>query len=110
MHKFIRRLGMPLFRVLLSTVIFMLAATGTAYSDVLKLEGANEASVVIMDNRPSRGMTQAQVLDLYGEPAIRNAPVGQPPISIWNYGDFSVFFEKNIVLHTVNHTKPKTAE
>jgi outer membrane protein assembly factor BamE (lipoprotein component of BamABCDE complex) len=101
---------MPLFRVLLSTVIVMLAATGTAYSDVLKLEGDNEASVVIMDNRPTRGMTQTQVLDLFGEPVMRNDPVGQPPISIWNYNNFSVYFENNIVLHTVNHSKPKQSK
>ena len=98
---------MPLFRVILSSVIVSLAATGAVYADVLKLEGDPGASVVIMDNRPTRGMTQSQVLELYGEPVMRNAPVGQPPISIWNYDNFSVFFEKNIVLHTVNHTTPK---
>jgi hypothetical protein len=98
---------MPMFRVLFSTALVILAFTGTAYADVLKLEGTDEATVVIMDNRPSRGMTQEQVLELFGEPVLRNAPVGQPPISIWNYGDFSVFFENNYVLHTVNHTTPK---
>jgi len=98
---------MPLLRVLSSTAIVALALTSTAYADVLKLENSNEATVVIMDNRPARGMTQGQVLELYGEPALKNAPVGQPPISIWNYSNFSVFFEHNHVIHTVNHSAKK---
>jgi hypothetical protein len=99
---------MPLLRVLSSTAIVALALTNAATADVLKLENSNEATVVIMDNRPARGMTQGQVLELYGEPTLRNAPVGQPPISTWNYSNFSVFFEYDHVIHTVNHSAKRS--
>lgn len=95
---------MPMFRILSSTIIATLALSGVVSADIIKLEGNPDASVIVMDNRPSRGMTQTQVLELYGEPVARNAPVGEPPISSWNYDGFSVFFEHNYVLHTVNHT------
>ncbi|MFP1682968.1 hypothetical protein ACLD0W_10670 [Alloalcanivorax sp. C16-1] len=53
------------------------------------------------DDGPSRGMSQAQVLQHYGEPQSRRAPVGQPPISRWYYPGFTVYFENDKVLHSV---------
>jgi hypothetical protein len=74
-----------------------------SYADILKMENT-EATVVEVDNRPARGMNQEQVVDLYGEPMARVGAVGEPPISSWNYSNFTVFFEGNYVIHTVNHT------
>lgn len=57
------------------------------------------------------GLTQAQVIARYGEPERRHAPVpptGEhptPPIIRWDYADFSIFFEKRIALHRVDHGK-----
>ena len=95
---------MSTYRKLLPLATLLIVFSMPAIADVLKMEGG-EASVVIMDNRPSRGMTQSQVMELYGEPALKNPPVGEPPISSWDYTAFSVFFEGNYVLHTVNHTQ-----
>jgi hypothetical protein len=74
-----------------------------SYADILKMENT-EPTVVEMDNRPSRGMSQDQVMDLFGEPAAQTAAIGEPPISSWNYSGFTVFFEHQRVIHTVNHT------
>lgn len=57
-------------------------------------------------NLPSNGMTMAQVLRAYGEPAKRHAPVGggtplRPPITRWDYDNFRVYFEKRHVIHSV---------
>jgi hypothetical protein len=84
-------------------IIGLFLIAGTGYADILKMENT-EPTVVEMDNRPARGMSQEQVIDLYGEPMARTDAVGEPPISSWNYTGFTVFFEHQYVIHTVNHT------
>jgi hypothetical protein len=46
-------------------------------------------------------MTMDGVLKQYGEPKQRSGPVGDPPISTWDYGDFVVYFENQYVIHAV---------
>jgi len=52
-------------------------------------------------SRPMRGTTQAQVEAKYGSPVSKKAPVGDPPISRWEYQDFTVYFEYDRVIHAV---------
>lgn len=52
---------------------------------------------------PGRGMSMDQVESLFGAPTDRVERVGQPPISRWIYGNFTVYFEDDIVLHAVTH-------
>ncbi len=59
--------------------------------------------------RPKRGMRMTQVEQKFGAPATRHPAVGLPPITRWDYPDFSVFFEHDIVLHSVvpgDHAAP----
>jgi hypothetical protein len=100
---------MSIYKKLVALLVLCLVLSSVAMADILKIEGG-DAAVVIMDNRPNRGMNQLQVLELYGEPALRNAAVGQPPISSWDYNSFSVFFEGEYVLHTVNHESRESAQ
>ena len=51
--------------------------------------------------RPTRGMSRDTVLSRFGEPISMAAPVGEPPISRWEYGRFVVVFEHDTVLHSV---------
>jgi hypothetical protein len=51
--------------------------------------------------RPSRGMSMEAVEQKFGAPATRHNAVGSPPITRWDYPGFSVFFENNLVLHSV---------
>ncbi|MFN2382097.1 MAG: hypothetical protein ABR561_06040 [Guyparkeria sp.] len=57
------------------------------------------------------GLTQTQVVARFGEPEHRHAPVpatGEhptPPITRWDYAEFSIFFEKRTALHRVEHGK-----
>jgi hypothetical protein len=51
--------------------------------------------------RPAPGMKMDIVEKRFGEPVERHAAVGAPPISRWDYAGFSVFFEKDRVIHTV---------
>ncbi|HKL61952.1 MAG TPA: hypothetical protein VJ883_01195 [Woeseiaceae bacterium] len=52
-------------------------------------------------DRPSRGMTMQKVQADWGQPAMRRAPVGEPPITRWEYPEFVVYFEHNRVIHAV---------
>jgi len=71
---------------------------GTASADTLQMEGATAGS---NDGRPTRGMTQASVQSKYGSPASVKAPVGDPPITRWEYTGFVVYFEHDKVIHAV---------
>lgn len=58
---------------------------------------------------PNRGMSMNSVKAQYGQPySVRQSagPVKKqwPRITVWNYGGFSVYFERSTVLHTVVHT------
>ncbi len=52
-------------------------------------------------SRPMRGTTQAQVESKFGSPVNKKAAVGDPPISSWDYQDFTVYFEYDRVIHAV---------
>lgn len=52
---------------------------------------------------PSKGMTQDQVRNNFGEPSKTKAAVGQPPISRWDYENYSVYFEDKYVIHSFLH-------
>ena len=82
----------------ISLLALLLAAWGTAGADTLRLDGASASRD---DGRPTRGMTQASVESRYGSPASVKAPVGDPPITRWEYTDFVVYFEYDIVVHAV---------
>ncbi len=51
---------------------------------------------------PKRGIHMDDVLTEFGEPDERFEPVGEPPITEWVYGSFRVYFEYQIVLHSID--------
>lgn len=90
----------------LNTILLSLSlVTGlsTASAEVISItdpryEVPNNTSGVI---RPTQGMTMQAVEQHYGQPEQKVAAVGEPPISRWVYPDFVVFFEYNLVIHSV---------
>lgn len=57
---------------------------------------------------PTRGTKMTSVKAQYGQPQSVRVSKGKvkkqwPRITVWNYGTFSVYFERNTVLHTVVH-------
>src|SRR5512132_2175206 len=55
---------------------------------------------------PSRGMSMAQVEQRYGAPVDKLPTAGgdaprHPPINRWRYNGYTVYFERNRVLHSV---------
>ena len=91
---------MQFLKLLISaTLLFATFAVG---ADRLTIPGHfdRESTTVL----PRRGSNMDQVLQNFGEPIRRINPVGEPPITEWDYGDFRVYFEYQIVLHTVDLT------
>ena len=82
-----------------SVAAVLLALGSIASADSVKMEGTNV--IAADDGRPTRGMTQERVEAKYGQPESTNSPVGDPPITRWEYADFVVFFEYDKVIHAV---------
>jgi len=53
--------------------------------------------------RPDNGMTMNQVEKQFGPPTKKMAAVGTPPITRWVYPNYTVYFEKNLVIYSVVH-------
>lgn len=82
----------------ISMLALLLATWSTAGADTLDMKGT---SAMTGGDRPTRGMTQDSVQSRYGAPATVKAPVGDPPITRWEYAEFVVFFEYDRVIHAV---------
>jgi len=71
-------------------------------------------STAIAADLPSRGRSMHSVEATYGSPITKHAPVPaigtqkNPPITRWDYSEFSVFFEYDHVVHAVSpHNRAK---
>ena len=86
------------------SVLLFLALAGSAFgaasADVLLVEGIQSAPAI---QTPRNGVSMAQVRQHYGEPLEQQPAVGEPPITRWEYDGYSVFFEHDLVLHSVIH-------
>lgn len=71
-------------------------------ADTLNIPGHFESSSSLV--MPKRGINMDAVLEQFGEPDRRIEAVGEPPITEWDYGNFRVFFEHHIVLHSLDLT------
>lgn len=69
-----------------------------AQADTLQMQGISADGE---GTRPTRGMTEQSVEAKFGSPKSKNAAVGEPPISSWEYENFVVYFEYDKVIHAV---------
>ncbi len=88
-----------------TTLALLLLAAPWAQADTLLLDGI-DIDTQTKSMRPSAGMSMTAVESTYGAPTQRHAPVGgavaeQPPITRWDYPGFSVYFERETVIHAV---------
>lgn len=93
-------------RNLLAAAVLAMGLAGS-----LGLAEAVDAETIAVENgiavkesdvaTPARGMTMDQVSTKFGAPVSKTPPVGQPPISRWEYPGFVVYFERDHVIHSV---------
>ena len=86
--------------ILKSLGLALILGSSTAVADTLVVDKVRTDAQSAAE-RPSRGMAQQTVLNRFGEPQSRVPAVGEPPISSWVYGNYTVYFEHDRVLHTV---------
>jgi len=79
------------------TLILLLVAP-LLQADVLLIEQVRQAERMTV---PENGQTQADVEARFGTPLGKRSPVGDPPISRWDYEHWNVYFEYDRVLFTV---------
>ena len=84
----------------LGLFVLPLAGALPASADTLLVDAVKDEQATATD-RPPRGMLMKTVESRYGAPLTREAPVGKPPITRWDYADYSVFFEYQHVIHAV---------
>jgi hypothetical protein len=87
-----------LYLLLLGASVFMQAANATGDNLVIPGHVATASAQIL----PKRGISMERVLEKYGEPDKRYGPIGEPPITEWVYGSFRVYFEYEIVLHSID--------
>jgi hypothetical protein len=85
---------------LMLAFIASLAPFGLLTADVLLIEEVRQAERMDL---PENGQSMDDVRARFGDPANRNAAVGDPPITRWDYDSFSVYYEYGLVLFTVLH-------
>ena len=68
--------------------------------DVLLIDSIQSAPAT---QTPRNGIDMASVRQQYGDPLSEGGAIGDPPITRWEYEGFSVYFEHDLVLHSVIH-------
>lgn len=79
----------------------LLSQSATLWADTVKIPLGQQAQGKQSMDRPTLGMDKDRVRATFGEPLSAQGPIGEPPIYYWEYPDYTVYFESDIVLHTV---------
>ncbi len=84
------------FGIATMVVLLAIAVTAIAQTAIREMPAA-----AALDSIPTRGMTMEFVEAEFGAPRNKRAPIGDPPITRWEYSDFIVYFEYKRVIHSV---------
>ena len=85
-------------------LLTILMAATSAQADTFDVR--QNAAAGSRGNLPQRGLTMAQVEQRYGAPVDKMPTAGgdaprHPPINRWRYNGYTVYFERNRVIHSV---------
>ena len=87
---------MRMLRTVGLLVALLAASPVLIHADTLSLGPLGPAA-----EGPKRGITMEEVQASMGPPQTTSGPVGDPPITVWHYPNFNVYFEYDKVLHSV---------
>lgn len=99
---------MRLCQISLAAALLATSGMAAAEGDVVQMPPAEPAMAEthpIQVEMPVRGMTKNEVEAKFGAPSEKIPAVGEPPISRWVYPDYTVYFEKQYVIHSVINRK-----
>ena len=92
------------FSISIGVSVFLIKSS---HAEIIQIPVASQAKDLQSVDRPQRGSSKAQVLADYGQALSSSDNVGEPPISRWEYQNFYVVFESDIVIHSVLKHRPK---
>ena len=92
------------FSISIGLSVFLI---NSSHAEVIQIPVASQAEDLQSVDRPQRGSSKVQVLADYGQALSSSDNVGEPPISRWEYQNFYVVFESDIVIHSVLKHRPK---
>lgn len=78
----------------------LLFASPALHADQVTMPVGTQTKQSTLD-LPKRAINKEAVRSKYGDPQNIEGAVGEPPISSWEYADFVVYFEHDLVLHAV---------
>ena len=81
--------------------IVLLFSFQLSVADTVRIPVGQQAPELRGLQVPQRGARKEEVESQFGAPQSRSQPVGNPPISYWDYPQFRVYFENDMVLDTV---------
>ncbi|MGH1373439.1 MAG: hypothetical protein ACRBBW_15470 [Cellvibrionaceae bacterium] len=81
-------------------VILLALIPAAVHSETIKVPVGQQGQSQNVD-KPALGMTMDSVRTLFGTPVTQSPPRGEPPITRWEYNDFVVYFESDLVIHSV---------
>lgn len=87
--------------------VLLLTCPSLAGAEVIRVPIAQQGSDIDHIARPAKAASKASVLAQFGEPLRRIVARGEPPISSWQYAEFTVYFEYEHVIHSVLIHRPK---
>jgi len=85
----------------LLTPFLFIALSAPIHAEIIRIPVGQQGHAET--TMPSRGDSQNKVLDRFGLADEEHPAVGQPPITRWDYREFSVYFEGNRVIISVLH-------
>uniref|UniRef100_UPI0030D91F37 phosphodiesterase n=1 Tax=Pseudomonas sp. EL_65y_Pfl2_R95 TaxID=3088698 RepID=UPI0030D91F37 len=89
---------------LLSTLLALsLMLPLSSFAETLTIPIGHQGDANQAQPLPKRGESRSAVLNRYGLADEEHKPVGQPPITRWDYREFSVYFEYDHVVDSVRH-------
>lgn len=86
--------------------MFLLIFASSASPDVLKIPVGDQGANPLQATDLPRGSSPQRVESAYGKPLHIKGPVGEPPITAWEYDRHTVYFERDRLLHIVAQHVP----
>jgi len=83
------------------TVLLMTTPIAYVQADTMNMRSIGDAPAGVQI--PQRAVTMDQVKMQFGEPMDAKPAIGEPPITRWEYANFTVYFEYNRVIESVIH-------
>ncbi|PCK10189.1 MAG: hypothetical protein COA42_00960 [Alteromonadaceae bacterium] len=94
------RPSLPALSLALMVAIFS-QLPQAAIAKALSIPVGQQGKPNTQNHAPTGGMSMQQVESVFGTPTTEIGPIGQPAIYYWEYANFTVYFEGDVVLHSV---------